>query len=92
MERFKEFLEYLLYALIGLLMGLFVFGVSSVLFDDTVKINGIRFYCEGNTSYFYTKSEPILSTIDIKENNTSLKIEVRDYKEEKVIIPFNICK
>lgn len=92
MERFKEFLEYLLYALIGLLMGLFVFGVSSVLFDDTVKINGIRFYCEGNTSYFYTKSEPIISHFQFAENNVSLNLEVRDYKEEKVIIPFNICK
>jgi hypothetical protein len=92
MERFKEFLEYLLYVLIGILMALFVGFVFTVMFQDTVKINGVRFYCEGNTSYFYTKSEPILSTIDIKENNTSLKIEVRDYKEEKVIIPFNICK
>lgn len=89
MERFKE---YLLYALIGLLMGLFVFGVSSVLFDDTVKINGVRFYCEGNTSYFYTKSEPIISHFQFAENNVSLNLEVRDYKEEKVIIPFNICK
>lgn len=92
MERLKEFLEYLLFILIGLLMALSVSAVCLVMFDESTKINGIRFYCDGNTSYYFTKSEPILSTIDIKENNTSLKIEVRDYKEEKVIIPFNICK
>ena len=92
MEHFKEFLEYLLFILIGLLMALSVSAVCLVIFDDSTKINGIRFYCDGNTSYYFTKSEPILSTIEIKENNTSLKIEVRDYKKEKVIIPFNICK
>lgn len=92
MERLKEFLEYLLFILIGLLMALSVSAVCLVMFDDSTKINGIRFYCDGNTSYYFTKSEPILSTIEIKENNTSLKIEVRDYKKEKVIIPFNICK
>lgn len=92
MQTFKEFLEYLLFILIGLLMALFISAVCFVMSDESTKINGIRFFCEGNTSYYFTKSEPILSTIEIKENNTSLKIEVRDYKEEKVIIPFNICK
>lgn len=92
MERFKEFLEYLLYVLIGILMALFIGFVFTVMFQDTVKINGVRFYCEGNTSYFYTKSEPIISHFQFAENNVSLNLEVRDYKEEKVIIPFNICK
>ena len=87
-----KFLEYLMYALLGILMALISSALYFILFDDSTKINGIRFYCDGNTSYYFTKSEPILSTIEIKENNTSLKIEVRDYKKEKVIIPFNICK
>jgi len=81
-----------MYALLGILMALISSALYFILFDDSTKINGIRFYCDGNTSYYFTKSEPILSTIEIKENNTSLKIEVRDYKKEKVIIPFNICK
>lgn len=87
-----KFLEYLMYALLGILMALISSALYFILFEESTKINGITFYCDKNISYFYTKSEPILSTIDIKENNTSLKIEVRDYKEEKVIIPFNICK
>lgn len=92
MERLKEFLEYLLFILIGLLMALSVSAVCLVMFDESTKINGIRFYCEGNTSYFYTKSEPFISHIQIKDKNNSVDLEIRDYKEEKVIIPFNICK
>lgn len=87
-----KFLEYLIYALLGILMALISSALYFILFEESTKINGIRFYCDDNTSYYFTKSEPILRTIEIKENNTSLKIEVRDYKEEKVIIPFNICK
>lgn len=58
---------------------------------DTVKINGINIFCEGNKSYYYTNSEPIVSNIIIDDNNYSLNLIIRNYKEEKVFIDKNVC-
>lgn len=87
-----KFLEYLMYALLGILMALISSALYFILFEESTKINGITFYCDKNISYFYTKSEPFISHIQIKDKNNSVDLEIRDYKKEKVIIPFNICK
>ncbi len=58
---------------------------------DTIKINGINIFCEGNKSYYYTNSEPIVSNIIIDDNNYSLNLIIRNYKEEKVFIDKNVC-
>ena len=53
---------------------------------DTVKINGINIFCEGNKSYYYTNSEPIVSNIIIDDNNYSLNLIILILNVKKIVI------
>lgn len=92
MIRFLKILEYFLYVLIGINIVLISSMIYFTFIDEHIKINGITFYCEGNKSYFYTNSEPIISYMFLKDDNSSLILTLRNYKEEKVFINKNICK
>lgn len=82
-----KILIFLISVLIILIINVFYYASKY----DTIKINGINIFCEGNKSYYYTNSEPIISNIIIDDNNYSLNLIIRNYKEEKVFIDKNVC-
>ena len=82
-----KILIFLISVLIILIMSVFYYASKY----DTIKINGINIFCEGNISYYYTNSEPIVSNIILNDNNYSLNLIIRNYKEEKVFIDKNVC-
>lgn len=80
-------LLFLIFTSICLAISVFYYSIKY----DTIEINGINIFCEGNKSYYYTNSEPIITNIIINDGNSSLKLMIRNYKEEKVFINKNVC-